>query len=469
MYQINFKNPCRIHFIGIGGISMSGLAQYLHNNGFKVTGSDSSNSLITAQLATLGIYIYNGQRSSNLTSDIDVVVYTAAIPSDNDELQTSQSLQIPLLSRAELVGQIMRNFSNPMAIAGTHGKTTATSMLSMILLEANLDPTLSVGGILDAIGGNIRIGKSEHFLTEACEYTNTFLHFQPKRSILLNIDEDHMDFFKDMEDIRNSFRRYIELHPVDGQIFIHGEIDDYRSLIEHAPCQVITYGVIDHHLRQTSKDITFDYEADDIHFDAKGCGQFDVKYKGKSLGRIILNVIGLYNITNALATIAMAHQMGIPFDTIQSALQNFHGANRRFQIKGEIAGITIVDDYAHHPTAVSATLTAAKHFPHNKLWCVFQPHTYTRLKKHLYQFASTLSLADAIIVADVYAAREPDPGDISSLDLVRELELLGKEVYHFDCFDDIENHLLQNCMNGDLLITMGAGDIVIVGESLLGQ
>jgi UDP-N-acetylmuramate--alanine ligase len=466
MYKIDFDTPCRIHFIGIGGISMSGFAEYLHTLEFKVSGSDSHQSKITEHLEKLGIEVHIGQKPSNITSDIDVVVYTAAISEDNEEFQEVKRRNIPMLNRAQMIGQLMLNFNDAIAVSGTHGKTTTTSMLSLIFLEAAMDPTISVGGILDAIGGTIRMGKSEHFIIEACEYTNTFLEFNPNRAIVLNIDADHLDFFKDIEDIRNSFHLFAERLPQNGQLFINGDIDRIEEFTKDLKCEVLTYGIIDPEYRIGNR--SYDIAADKIVFNDQSMGSFDLYYKGKYIDRISLNVVGLHNLSNSMPAIGVALELGIPIDMIKSALFSFHNSKRRFEYKGEIGGVTVIDDYAHHPTEVNATLNAALKYPHKTLWCVFQPHTYTRMKKHLTEFAEALSLADKIVLADIYAAREKDPGDISSKDLMRELEKLGKEVHYFPCFDEIENYLLQNCMNGDLLITMGAGDIVSVGENLLG-
>lgn len=466
MYYINLKKPCRIHFIGIGGISMSGFAEYLHNQGFKVSGSDQHKSDITKHLESLGISFYLGHRSSNISPDIELVVYTAAVSVDNVEMLEAKRLNIPVLSRAEMIGQLMLNFSDAIAVSGTHGKTSTTSMLASIFIQADLDPTVSVGGILDSIGGNIRIGNSEHFILEACEYTNTFLHFNPKRSIILNIDEDHLDFFKDLQDIRNSFHLFAQKLPNDGQLFINGEIDDYEEIIAGLGCEVFTYGITDPAYGKAGSG--YDYSADNIVFDEYGRASYDLYHKGSMLARIMLNALGLHNVSNSLPAIAVALQEGISIELIKKALASFKNSRRRFEVKGKIGEVTIIDDYAHHPAEIRATLTTALGYPHNNIWCVFQPHTYSRTKLHLKEFASALSLADKIVLSDIYAAREADPGDISSKDLADEIAKLGKEVYYFKSFDEIETFLLQNCMNGDLLITMGAGDIVSVGENLLG-
>jgi len=467
MYKIDFEKPCRIHFIGIGGISMSGFAEYLHSLGFQVSGSDAHRSDITDHLSSLGIDFYLGQKPSNVTPDIDVAVYTAAISPDNDELMEIKRQNIPVLTRAEMIGQLMLNFENAIAVSGTHGKTTTTSMLSSIFMEAKKDPTISVGGMLEAIGGNIRMGNSENFIIEACEYTNTFLQFYPKRGIILNIDEDHLDFFKDLADIRNSFHLFAKRLPKDGQLFINGEIDNYEEITSDLACEVFTYGIIDPNHR-TSDNASYDYAADHIVFDEQSIGSYDLYFRGKLLDRIRMNVTGIHNLSNSLPAIGAAMQSGIDLDTIKNALFSFKNSKRRFEYKGEIGGVTILDDYAHHPTEVTATLKAARNRPHNNIWCVFQPHTYSRTRQHLTEFAEALTLADKVVLADIYASREKDPGNISSKDLAAELTKLGTEVYYFPSFDEIENFLLENCINGDLLITMGAGDIVSVGENLLG-
>jgi UDP-N-acetylmuramate--alanine ligase len=466
MYNIKLNKPCRIHFIGIGGISMSGFAEFLHRQGFKVSGSDQHKSDITDHLVSLGLEFYLGHRSVNITPDIDVVVYTAAVPVDNVEMLEAKRLNIPLLSRAEMIGQLMLSFADSIAISGTHGKTSTTSMVSSIFLEAGLDPTISVGGILDSIGGNIRMGNSEHFILEACEYTNTFLHFNPKRSIILNIDADHLDFFKDLADIRNSFRLFAKKLPKDGQLFINGEIDNYEEITSDLECEVFTYGIADPLYRTNEKN--FDYSAKNISFNEMGKASFDLYYKESFIDRIMLNAAGLHNVSNSLPAIAIALQEGIDIRTVIKALASFKNSKRRFELKGNIGDVSIIDDYAHHPTEVRATLSTAHLYPHNNIWCVFQPHTYSRTRQHLTEFAQALTLADKIVLADIYAAREKDPGDISSKDLADEIAKYGKEVYYFKSFNDIETFLLQNCMNGDLLITMGAGDIVLVGENLLG-
>ena len=415
MYQIDFHTPLAVHFIGIGGISMSGLAEILLEEGFHISGSDAKESALTDALEKKGARIYYGQRASNISDSTDVVVYTAAIHPDNPEFARAKELGIPMLTRAELLGQIMRNYDTPIAVAGTHGKTTTTSMLSHILLKGDCDPTISVGGILPAIGGNIRVGQSETFLTEACEYTNSFLSFFPKISIILNMDADHLDFFKDIDDIRRSFRRFAELLPADGTLIINADTPEYQSITEGLSCQVITYGL----------ENNADYTASDITYDEFGHASFNVRYKGSDLGRCSLKVPGSHNVSNALSAVAAGRLLNLPWEVIAEGLLSFTGTDRRFQYKGTVGGVTIIDDYAHHPTEIEATLKAAANYPHRKVWCVFQPHTYTRTKALLPEFAQALTLADHVVLADIYAARETDTLGISSEDLADRIRELG--------------------------------------------
>ena len=459
MYQIDFHKPLAVHFIGIGGISMSGLAEILLEEGFRISGSDARESALTDALEKKGAVIYYGQRASNISDSTDVVVYTAAIHPDNPEFARARELGLPMLTRAELLGQIMRNYDTPVAVAGTHGKTTTTSMLSHILLKGDCDPTISVGGILPAIGGNIRVGQSETFLTEACEYTNSFLSFFPKISIILNIDADHLDFFKDIEDIRRSFRKFAELLPADGTLVINADTPHYQDIVSGLPCRTVTYGL----------ENPADYTASDISYDEFGHASFTALYHGQALGRCSLKVPGIHNVSNALASIAAGRLLDLSWEVIAGGLADFTGTDRRFQYKGTIGGVTIIDDYAHHPTEIKATLKAAGNYPHKKLWCVFQPHTYTRTKALLPEFAQALTMADHVVLADIYAARETDTLGISSEDLAEEIRKLGTPCEYFPTFDEIENFLLENCTQGDLLITMGAGDVVTIGEQLLGK
>lgn len=470
MYNIDFNNPVHVHFIGIGGISMSGLAHILIGRHFTVTGSDNNRSALTDELIKEGAKIAFTQTADNITDDMDVVVYTAAIADTNPELARVRECNIPLLTRAELLGQLMTNYSVAVNVAGTHGKTTTTSMLTQILLEADTDPTISVGGILPSIGGNVRVGKSDYFVTEACEYTNSFLSFKPTMNIILNVKADHLDFFKDLDDIRHSFKRFTELLPSDGTLVINSDIEDFGYFYKDTDCEVIPVG--------SDYEKSF-YSAADISSDSDGCCSYTLKvnnscdtrssYSDDAAGdvRITLSVPGIHNVYNSLAAVAAARRLGISTDDIVAGLKHFTGTDRRFQKKGTFDGVTVIDDYAHHPDEISATLTTAKSCDYKRVWCVFQPHTYSRTKALLPEFAQALSLADVVVLADIYAAREKDVFGISSKDLADAITALGKNCYYFHTFEEIEKFLQKNCINEDLLITMGAGDVYKIGEALV--
>lgn len=459
MYQIQFDKPVHVHFIGIGGISMSGLAEILLSRKFPVSGSDSHESALTDQLAEQGAVIHYPQRTENITDDIDVVVYTAAIHPDNPEFRAAQEKNLPMLTRAQLLGEIMRNYKEAINVSGTHGKTTTTSMITEILLEAHKDPTVSVGGMLKDIGGNIRVGGQETFVVEACEYTNSFLSFFPTIEVILNVEADHLDFFKDIDDIRHSFKLFAEKLPEDGLLVINKDIKHCEYFTQALKCRVVTFG--------HEKDA--DYTANFISYDKFAHPSYTLFYKGEELAKVELGVTGEHNIYNSLAAIAVARSLDIPMEVILRGLKRFTGTDRRFQKKGSVNGFTIIDDYAHHPQEIAATIEAAKKYPHRKLWIVFQPHTYSRTAALLDDFAGALSQADEIVLADIYAAREKNTIGISSDDLRKHMLEQNTNVYYIPKFEDIEDFLLQHVEEGDVLITMGAGDIYKVGDDLLKQ
>ena len=340
---------------------------------------------------------------------------------------------------------------------GTHGKTTTTSMISEILLAAQTDPTISVGGILSSIHGNLRVGDSEYFISEACEYTNSFLNFRPRYSIILNIEAEHLDFFKDINDIRHSFREYASNTLAGGATIINGEIDRYEEIVAGLPQKIITYGF----------DSKYDFYPENITYDDKACASFTAMRQGSPLFDVKLSVPGAHNVSNALAAIALSTTLGLDEESILTGLDKFGGADRRFQYKGKVDGVTIIDDYAHHPTEIRATLTAAQKYPHDRLVLCFQPHTYSRTKAFLNDFADVLSMADVVVLADIYAAREQNTYGISSKDILDLLLEKGVNAHYFPSFEEIEKFLSENCVNGDLLITMGAGNVVEIGEDLL--
>lgn len=448
---------------------MSGLAHILIGRNFRVTGSDSRESELTDELIREGAKVSFPQKASNITDDTDVVVYTAAIADSNEELKAAREKNIPLLTRAQLLGQLMTNYRVAVNIAGTHGKTTTTSMVTQILLEADCDPTISVGGILPSIGGNIRVGKSDIFVTEACEYTNSFLSFNPTMDVILNVKADHLDFFSGIDDIRHSFKLFVERLSKSGTLIISSDIDNYEYFYSDTDCGVITVG------SNYSRSV---YSPKDIEFDEFGCCSYTLRVNNGAAHntefkddaadgiRITLSVPGVHNVYNSLAAIAVARSLGITIDTAAAGLKKFCGTDRRFQRKGTFNGVTVVDDYAHHPDEIAATLAAAEHFPHKRVWCIFQPHTYSRTKALLTDFAKALSKADVVVLADIYAAREKDVFGISSKDLEAEIKRLGKDCHYFPTFGEIEDFVRSNCESGDLLLTMGAGNIYEVGEAL---
>lgn len=457
MTKIDLNTPNHVHFIGIGGISMSGLAEILIGKNFTVSGSDMSASKTTQHLKTLGATIQIGHSAQNITTAIDLIVYTAAIAPDNAELLEAASLQIPTIDRAALLGEIMDQYGHAVAVSGTHGKTTTTSMVSHILLTADLDPTISVGGMLKVIDGNIRVGKSDYFVTEACEYHNSFHKFNPTVSIILNVDEDHLDFFKDITEIRQSFNTFAHRLPADGVLLVNSEIEQLSLIIEPVAYQVKTFG----------KALTNTYAFDNVHYDTRGCATFNFYTEGENLGAVQLNVPGEHNVYNALSAIGAAFALGISLETAKVGLLGFYGADRRFEIKGDLMGVTVVDDYAHHPTEIRGTVTAAKRMDYNDLWVVFQPHTYSRTKLLFDDFVDALSDVDHLIITDIYAARELNPGDIHAKDLVAKISERNPNCFYIESFDEIEAFLLTHCVPKDLLITMGAGNVYLIGEDLL--
>ncbi len=453
---MNLSEYKKIHCIGIGGIGLSGIAEILLSRGHQVTGSDMRESDITEKLIGDGARIYLGHQAKNVEG-ADLVVYTVAVGDDNPELARAKELGIPTITRAQALGALMEEYDSSIAISGTHGKTTTTAMIALVLKNAGKDPTISVGGNLDEIGGNFYVGGMDYFVTEACEYRDSFLELKPNIEIILNIDSDHLDYFKDVDHIARSFDRFAKLVPDKGTVIAYDANPFVRSVIQGLP-NAVTFGF--------SADS--DYYATDISFDNEGMPGFDVNHGGQKLCRIDLSVPGEHNILNSLAAFACCHILGIDVDSIVSTLHEYRGIHRRFDVLGKISGdIRIIDDYAHHPTEIRATLEAAKNYPHNKIWCVFQPHTYTRTKAFLKDFARVLTKADHVIIAEIYAAREPDTGLVSSEDLAGLLKEAGTDVYYIKTFREIEDFLRERLKGHDLLITMGAGNVVEIGEDLL--
>ncbi len=448
----------KIHCIGIGGIGLSGIAEILLSRGHHVTGSDMRESDITEKLIGDGAKIFLGHRAKNV-EDADLVIYTVAVGDDNPELARARELGIPTITRAQALGALMSEYGSSIAISGTHGKTTTTAMISLILKDADKNPTISVGGNLDEIGGNFYVGGKEFFVTEACEYRDSFLELQPNIEIILNIDSDHLDYFKDVEHIARSFDRFAKLVPANGTVIAYDANPFVRSVIEGLP-NAVTFGF------STGSD----YYASNISFDNDGMPSFDVNHRGEKLCRIDLSVPGEHNILNSLAAFACCHILGVDIDKIVSTLHAYRGIHRRFDILGRTSsGNKIIDDYAHHPTEIKATLAAIRNMQHNHLWCLFQPHTYTRTLALLDEFAASFDSADKVVLAEIYAAREKNIYKISSKTLVSKIREHDpdKDVYYFKDFEDIARFVYDNAEEGDLILTMGAGDIYKVGEMIL--
>ena len=451
----DLKSKAHIHFIGIGGISMSGLSMVLMEKGYKVTGSDRQKSQITDKLEKKGAIIYEGHDAKNVVG-ADLVVHTAAVHDDNPEMAYAKENNIRLIDRAECLGAIMKLYKKAVGVSGTHGKTTTTGMLTHALMYADTDPTISIGGELDIIDGNIRTGKSEYFVTEACEYTNSFLKFFPSVAIITNIEEDHLDFFTGIEHIRKSFGEFAELVGDSGFVIANGDDEDVRLALKEKKCRIIYYG--------SAADCDYRYE--NVLF-KNGYPEFDVIHNDKKISHIKLNVPGIHNVMNALAVIATCEVLGLGIDVIAKGIETFKGTHRRFEKLGELNGATIIADYAHHPTEIVATLKAAKDFEYNKMWCVFQPHTYTRTKKLWNDFLTSFDDCDKLIFTHIYAAREPFDGVTRASTLAQEISERGKDSIYIEEFSQICDYLKENVRENDLVFIMGAGDVIDIGYKVL--
>lgn len=456
--MINLSDYKRIHCIGIGGIGLSAIAEILMSRGYEVSGSDMRESEMTDKLINDGANIYLGHRAKNV-ENAELVIYSSAVGKDNPELVRAEELGIPTVTRAQALGALMDEYKNSIAISGTHGKTTTTSMVSLILKDAQKEPTILVGGNLSEINGNVYVGKSDYFVTEACEYMDSFLNLKPKMEIILNIDSDHLDYFKDVEHIASSFDKFAKLVPEDGVVIAYDANPFVKSVIEDIP-NAVTFGLNE----------SCDYYAKDIDFDNEGMPKFKVCSGGIQLCEVNLSVPGEHNILNALSAFACCHMLGIDAEQIVNTLEKFIGTQRRFDVLGKTYNnIKIIDDYAHHPTEIKATLSAVRNMKHNNLWCLFQPHTYTRTMALLDDFSSAFDEADKVVLAEIYAAREKNIYKISSKTLMNKIKenSPSKDVYFFKEFEEIANFVYNNAEEGDLVITMGAGDIYKVGEMIL--
>ena len=453
----NIKKYKNIHMIGIGGVSMSGIAAILKNWGFTVTGSDWAKSETTDKLNSMGIKVTIGHNLEDVEK-ADILVYSAAIKKDDPEMIKAHELNIPTIERADFLGELTRCYKDTITISGTHGKSTTTSMVSLCFLEALKDPSIQVGADIKQLNGNYKVGNSEYFIIEACEYVESFLKFSPKSEVILNIDNDHLDYFKNFDNIKKAFIRYVKLLPKDGLLVVNGDDKNALDLPKFTDANVLTYGI-------TNKNT--DFFAVNIVFDNNGFPEFDVYAKGEFYGRIKLSIPGMHNVLNALGCIALCDYYGIGLDSIKKALLSFTGAVRRFEFKGSVNGASVYDDYGHHPTEIIATAKALMNKKYNKYWVVFQPHTYSRTKTLMDDFAKALLNFDNIIVLDIYAAREKNTYGITSEDLVEKINSLGKHALYIPDFNECVDYLKENVHENDIIITQGAGTVTEIGPMLV--
>lgn len=449
------KEHAHIHFIGIGGISMSGLAQIMLGAEYTVTGSDKSSGSMCEKLEKMGAKIYIGHDKKNIEG-ADLIVHTAAVHEDNPEMKAAKRLGIKNIDRAEFLGAVMKRYKHAVGVAGTHGKTTTTSMLAHALMFADADPTISVGGELDLIGGNVRVGKSDIFVTEACEYTNSFLKFYPTVALITNIEEDHLDFFSGLEEIKESFKKFAELTGTDGLVIACGDDENVRNTLKDSKLNILYYGMSE----------ISDYYPRNIKY-TNGCPEFEIYFRGEYLCKLKLKVPGEHNIKNAIASIAVVRALNIDIEAAAKGIETYVGVHRRFEKKGVYGGAVIMDDYAHHPTEIKTTLEAAGRLEKNRLICVFQPHTYSRTRTLWKEFTEAFDKADELILLDIYAAREVYDGETRSSDLAEEIKKRGVDAKYIESFEKACEYLKKDIKQGDIVFTMGAGDVYKVGDMLL--
>ena len=445
----------RVHMIGIGGSSMSGLAQMLKEMGCKVSGSDNLETYGTKELRQQGIPVQIGHAAPNVHG-ADLVIYTVAILADNVERMEMERLGIPNMERAVLLGQLMEGYKTAIGVCGAHGKTSTTAMISRALLEAGMDPSIHIGGTLDYIGGSTHIGKSDVFLAEACEFNASFLHMRPTVAVVLNIDADHLDFYRDIDHIVETFREFLSLLPETGMAVGNGDDARVASLLGELGCRKTLFGFGENN----------DWQPKNLQYDALGCGSFDACLHGETMGHVTLQVGGFFHVFNALATLACAHALGADMPKVCAALCSFESAHRRFEHTSTIDGVKLYHDYGHNPTEMRNILEVAAKHPHGRLWAVMQPHTYSRVKRLLDDYFTCTMAADITLVTDIYAAREKDPGDIKAEQIVEGMRRHGVEAVHTPAFEDVERYLREHWQDGDMVLTLGCGNINQLNEQM---
>ena len=455
-FLLNNHDYSHVHFIGIGGISMSGLAEILLEKGYKVSGTDTKESGIINRLENLGAKIYIGHSEDNIKG-ADLIIYTDAISKDNLELEAAINSSVVIVDRATFLGALMKNYETSIAISGTHGKTTTTSMLSTIATHGNLNPTILLGGELDEIGGNVKLGNDKFIITEACEYKANILKYYPSIVIILNMDEDHLDYFKNLDHIVNTFVKYGENLTEEDYLIINTDDPHAQKVINATKAKVITFGI----------DSKCDYKAENISISEEGYPKYTLNNKNKEFYEINLTVMGNHNIYNSLAAIAATHIVGLKLDNISKYLSLYQGVHRRLELIGYMDEIKVLDDYAHHPTEIKASLKAVRNSSKSRIICIFQPHTFTRTKSLLNSFSEAFTDADITVIADIYAAREVDKGEIHSKDLANRIKNNGNKAIYLGSFEEIEEFIMQEAKYDDIVITMGAGNIYQIGKNLI--
>ena len=451
----NLENYYNIHLIGIGGASMYAIAAMLKNDGKNVTGSDMQESLNTKYLESIGIPVTIGHNVDEVKK-ADLVIYTAAISKDDVELICAEENHIECVERAVFLGEYTKQYENLICISGTHGKSTTTSMLASIFLEAGLNPTINIGAYLKKIKGNYYIGEKKYFILEACEYVDSFLHFHPTSEIILNIDDDHLDYFKTVENTKKSFQKYIDLLPSTGYLVVNIDDENIKDL-KLTNKNTLTYG-IENNANLVAKNISYS---------SLGFPTFDAYFNGEYLDTFTLSVLGKHNIMNALATILMSLNHKIDINIIKKALKEFSGVGRRFEYLGEYHGAHLFDDFAHHPTEIMSTYNSSKAIKHKETWAVFQSHTYSRTYEHLEEFANVLSKFDHVIICDIYPAREENIWNVKEDTLVELIKKNNPNVKHIPTYQEIADYLKEHVKENDLILTIGAGPVNQVAKILL--
>ena len=449
-----------VHFIGIGGIGMSGIAKMLLSQGAAVSGSDMVYSKKVKQLQDFGARVAVGHSAENIPAETEVVVVSAAIKRENVEYRAATRLGLRMMKYAEMLGLLMRE-KKGIAVSGTHGKTTTTALISTILQTAGLNPTFVIGGDVDKLGGSSKVGVGELFVVEACEYDRSFLNLSPNIAVLTCIEEDHLDYYQNLREIVGAFAQFCALVPQEGLIVANNQDRNVRAAVEGRKCPVETYGIT----------VESDWMSSEPRW-VKDRNLFELTYHGKRFGSFEMQIPGVHNALDAIAAVAVCNRLSVDREVIAAGLASFGGVDRRFQVVGECNGVTVVDDYAHHPTEIQVTLKAARDkFDGAPLWCVFQPHQHSRTRFLLKDFARSFGNADRIIVPDIYFVRdsEEDRKSVSSMDLVGEISNLGGEAIYLPTFPEIIEYLCRNVRPGDVVMTMGAGTVGEVARGLISR